>query len=151
MMAPKREARRQQPMDDPKEELRLQEYIFLWTFLLMIIFLTSLYLQVSLIVSAAVAVILIASTGILRAKYGEFYKVRDRGQRTWCAIISMYASLVLTLGCAYYYSLSDPLTDEYALVFLFGFLFFTYMVYRTLSRTMVVGNKRVRMKSKKEK
>ena len=30
--------------------------------------------------------------------------------------------------------------------FLFGFLFFTYMAYRTLSRSMVVGNKRVRVK-----
>ena len=29
-MAQKRKDRRQQAADDPKEELRLQEYIFLW-------------------------------------------------------------------------------------------------------------------------
>lgn len=145
-MASKREKLRQHAADDPKEELRLQEYIFLWTFLLMIVFLVSLYLQISTILSAAAAAVLIISTGILYMKYREFYAVRDRGQRTWCSVLSMYASLLLTLGCAYYYSLSEPLTDEYALVFLFGFMFFTYMAYRTLSRTMVVGNKRVRVK-----
>lgn len=145
-MTSKREKLRQHAADDPKEELRLQEYIFLWTFLLMIVFLVSLYLQISTILSAAAAAVLIISTGILYMKYREFYAVRDRGQRTWCSVLSMYASLLLTLGCAYYYSLSEPLTDEYALVFLFGFMFFTYMAYRTLSRTMVVGNKRVRVK-----
>ena len=86
------------------------------------------------------------STIALYVKYREFYAVRDRGQRTWCSVLSMYASLLLTLGCAYYYSQHEKLTDEYALVFLFGFLFFTYMAYRTLSRSMVVGNKRVRVK-----
>lgn len=47
---------------------------------------------------------------------------------------------------AWYFTKDAPLTDEYALVFLFGFMFFTYMVYRTLSPTMVVGNRRIRYK-----
>ena len=129
-MAQKRKDRRQQAVDDPKEELRLQEYIFLWTFLLMVLLLVSLYLQINPIVPAAAGVVLVVSTIALYVKYREFYAVRDRGQRTWCSVLSMYASLLLTLGCAY----------------LFGFLFFTYMAYRTLSRSMVVGNKRVRVK-----
>lgn len=145
-MAQKRKDRRQQAVDDPKEELRLQEYIFLWTFLLMVLLLVSLYLQINPIVPAAAGVVLVVSTIALYVKYREFYAVRDRGQRTWCSVLSMYASLLLTLGCAYYYSHHEKLTDEYALVFLFGFLFFTYMAYRTLSRSMVVGNKRVRVK-----
>mgnify|MGYP001179373285 FL=1 len=145
-MPQKRKDRRQQAVDDPKEELRLQEYIFLWTFLLMVLLLVSLYLQINPIVPAAAGVVLVVSTIALYVKYREFYAVRDRGQRTWCSVLSMYASLLLTLGCAYYYSQHERLTDEYALVFLFGFLFFTYMAYRTLSRSMVVGNKRVRVK-----
>lgn len=135
--------------DDSKEELRRQEYIFLWTFLLMVLLLVSLYVSVSAVFSAAVAAVLVVSTGGLYVKYKDFYRLRDRGQRTWCAVISMYCSLVLTTGCAYYYSQKQPLSDEYALVFLFGFMFFTYMAYRALSSSMVVGNKRVRIKNKR--
>ena len=112
----------------------------------MVLLLVSLYLQINPIVPAAASVVLVVSTIALYVKYREFYAVRDRGQRTWCSVLSMYTSLLLTLGCAYYYSQHERLTDEYALVFLFGFLFFTYMAYRTLSRSMVVGNKRVRVK-----
>lgn len=111
-MAQKRKDRRQQAADDPKEELRLQEYIFLWTFLLMVLLLVSLYLQINPIVPAAAGVVLVVSTIALYIKYREFYAVRDRGQRTWCSVLSMYASLLLTLGCAYYYSQHETLTDE---------------------------------------
>ena len=45
-MAQRRKARRQQAVADPKEALRLQEYLFLWTFLLMVLLLVSLYLQI---------------------------------------------------------------------------------------------------------
>lgn len=129
------------------QDLRLQKNIFLGTFTLMIIFLISLYLQISLAFSGIVAAVLLISTGIMYVKYKDFYTLRDRGQRTWCVTISMYASLLLTLGCVYYFTQDAPLTDDYALVFLFGFMFFTYMVYRTLSPTMVVGNKRRRIKN----
>ncbi len=127
-------------------DLRLQKNIFLGTFTLMVVFLVSLYLQISLVFSGIVAAVLLISTGIMYVKYKDFYTLRDRGQRTWCVTISMYASLLLTLGCAYYFTQDAPLTEDYALVFLFGFMFFTYMAYRTLSPTMVVGNKRQRIK-----
>ena len=130
-----------------KKDLKLQKNIFLGTFTLMIIFLVSLYLQIGLIFSGIVAAILLISTGILYIKYKDFYTLRDRGQRTWCVTVAMYASFILTLGCVYYFTQDAPLTDDYALVFLFGFMFFTYMVYRTLSPTMVVGNKRRRIKN----
>ncbi|MCH4188545.1 MAG: hypothetical protein LKF74_03645 [Megasphaera sp.] len=131
---------------EAKEDLRRQEYIFLWTFTLMIAFLVSLYVQISMTLSVVIAAVLIISTVALYIKYRHFYKLRDRGQRTWCVTISMYSSLILTLGCACYFTLDAPLTEEYALVFLFGYMFFVYMVYRTLSPSMVTGNKRQRIK-----
>ncbi len=134
--------------DDPKEELRLQEYIFLGTFTLMIALLVSLYLSLSPVVPVSLSVILIGSTIVLYGKYKDFYKFRDRGQRTWCSVLSLYGSLILTLACALYYSQTEPLTDDYALVFLFGFMFFTFMAYRALSPSMVVGNKRIRIRKK---
>lgn len=132
--------------NDPQEELRLQEYIFLWTFALMIALLVSLYLSISLVLSGVIAALLLVSTGGLYKKYRDFYKYRDRGQRTWCSILSMYGSLVLTVACASYYAQTEPLDDEYALVFLFGFMFFTFMAYRALSPSIVVGNRRMRIR-----
>lgn len=129
-----------------KSELRRQEYIFLWTFALMITLLVSLYVQINPIISGAIAAVLVISTIALYIKFKDFYTLRDRGQRTWCVTVSMYASLILTIGCAYYFTLDAPLTEDYALIFLFGFMFFVYMVYRTLSPTMVIGNKRQRGK-----
>lgn len=139
--------RRLQEDAENKKDLQLQKNIFLGTFALMIIFLVSLYLQISLAFSGVVAAVLLISTVVIYVKYKDFYALRDRGQRTWCVTISMYASLLLTLGCAYYFTQDAPLTEDYALVFLFGFMFFTYMAYRTLSPTMVVGNKRWRIKN----
>lgn len=132
--------------DDSSRDLKRQEGIFLSTFALMILFLVSLYLSLPAAVPIVLAVVLAAWTVAMYIKFHEFYKMRDRGQRTWCVTISMYASLILTLACAWYFTQDAPLTDEYALVFLFGFMFFTYMVYRTLSPTMVVGNRRIRYK-----
>ncbi len=135
-----------QPHDDEPREIRRQSAIFLGTLALMLVFLISLYVSVRPVFSAGLAIILLVSTIGLYIKYRTFYALRDRGQRTWCAVISLYVSLVCTVACAYYYSLNESLTNEYALVFLFGFLFFTYMIYCTLSRTMVVGNKRIRIR-----
>lgn len=141
-------SRRNRPAvpDDSSRDLKRQEGIFLSTFALMVLFLVSLYLPLPVAVPIVLAAVLVAWTVAMYVKFHDFYKMRDRGQRTWCVTISMYASLILTLACAWYFTKDAPLTDEYALVFLFGFMFFTYMVYRTLSPTMVVGNRRVRYK-----
>ena len=112
-----------QEEQENRTDLRLQKNIFLGTFTLMIVLLVSLYLQISVIFSGIVAAVLLISTGIMYVKYKDFYTLRDRGQRTWCVTISMYASLLLTLGCACYFSQDAPLTEDYALVFLFGFMF----------------------------
>jgi len=114
--------------------------------MLMVILLIALYLQMDMILIGGITTILILSTLGLYIKFRNFYSMRDRGQRTACITISMYASLILTLVCAYYYVQDEPLTQEYALVFLFGFFFFTYMVYKSVSRYMVVGNKRQRFR-----
>lgn len=132
--------------EEDKRDLNRQKFIFLWTMLLMVIILVSLYLNMSIYLSGAVAAVLVLSTIGLYIKFKDFYSMRDRGQRTACSIMSMYASLILTLICAYYYIKDEPLTQEYALVFLFGFFFFTFMVYRSASRYMVVGNKRQRFR-----
>ncbi|WP_301860957.1 hypothetical protein [uncultured Megasphaera sp.] len=127
-------------------DLQRQKYIFLGIFSLMLLVLISLYLNAGPVsVSLAIAALIIVTLA-LSIRYKDFYRLRDRGQRTKCVILSMYASLILTVACGYYFSLEQTLTDEYALVFLFGFLFFTYMVYRTLSPSMVVGNRRMRVK-----
>ena len=141
-------SRRNRPAvpDDSNRDLKRQEGIFLSTFALMLLVLVSSYLPLPLIVPIVLAVVLVTWTIAMYVKFHDFYKMRDRGQRTWCVTISMYASLILTLACAWYFTKDAPLTDEYALVFLFGFMFFTYMVYRILSPTMVVGNRRVRYK-----
>lgn len=132
-------------VDDDTRDLRLQEKIFLVTFALMVLFLVTLYV-LPLPVPIVLAVALVASTVYFHRRHADFYKFRDRGQRTWCVTVSLYISLVLTLLCAYYFSQDGHLTWDYALVFLFGFMFFTYMVYRTLSPSMVVGNKRQRIR-----
>lgn len=134
-------------IDEDTLDLRLQEKIFLITFALMIIFLVSLYM-LPLTISGIIALILLSSTVYFYKKHKDFYSLRDRGQRTWCITISMYISLILTLLCACYFAKDDVLAWDYALVFLFGFMFFTYMVYRTLSPSMVVGNKRQRVKTR---
>lgn len=132
-------------VDEDARDLRLQEGIFLATFALMVLFLVTLYV-IPPFVPGVIAVILVIATVVLRYKHKDFYVFRDRGQRTWCVTISMYISLVLTILCAWYFAKDGKLTWDYALVFLFGFMFFTYMVYRTLSPTMVVGNRRQRIK-----
>lgn len=137
---------RQSVVADDQEDLKLQSRIFLLLFTLMILFLVTLYVSVPLFVPIIVALVLIGVTLFFRKKYKDFYTFRDRGQRTWCVTISMYVSLVLTILCAYYFAKDGALTLDYALVFLFGFMFFTYMVYRTLSPSMVVGNIRQRIK-----
>lgn len=136
---------RRASVDDDKYELRLQEKIFLVTFALMVLFLVTLYVF-PLSIALIPAIALVGSTVYFQRRHADFYKFRDRGQRTWCVTISLYISLVLTFLCAYYFSKDGHLTWDYALVFLFGFMFFTYMVYRTLSPSMVVGNKRQRIR-----
>lgn len=144
-MMERSERRRRPPADaELKKDLRLQEGIFLVTFALMLLLLISLYTAISPILSAVVAVALLLSTLTAYVKWKDFLRLRDRGQRTWCVIVSLYASLLLTLICAYFYMLREPLTMEYAVAFLFGFLFFTFMAYRSLSPHMVIGNIRRR-------
>ncbi len=146
-MVKERNRKRHNPFaEEEKIDLTRQKFIFLWTMMLMVILLVSFYLQMDMVFIAGITTILILSTIGLYIKFRNFYRMRDRGQRTACITISMYASLILTLVCAYYYVQDEPLTQEYALVFLFGFFFFTYMVYKSASRYMVVGNKRQRFR-----
>lgn len=133
--------------EEDKCDVRRQSAITLWTMLWSVLLLVSVYFQLSIVIIATAALILIASTGLLYVKYKDFYHDRDRGQRTLCMTISLYASLLLTLGCAYYYLQDSPMEPDIAAVFLFGFFFFAYTVYRSASRTMVVGNKRRRYRS----
>lgn len=137
---------RRRTLDEAAIDLRLQEKIFLITFGLMILFLVTLYVSVPVFIPGVIALVLLAETGYFYKKHHDFYKLRDRGQRTWCVTISMYISLLLTLLCAYYFSRDGVLEWDYALVFLFGFMFFTYMVYRTLSPSIVIGNIRQRIR-----
>jgi hypothetical protein len=146
-MIKERNRKRHDPFaEEDNLDLKRQKFIFLWTMMLMVILLIALYLQMDMILITGITTILILSTIGLYIKFRNFYSMRDRGQRTACITISMYASLILTLICAYYYVQDEPLTQEYALVFLFGFFFFTYMVYKSASRYMVVGNKRQRFR-----
>ena len=111
----------------------------------MVLLLVSLYLQISPIVPAAAGVVLVVSTIALYIKYREFTPSATEPAHLVLRPVDVRQSAPHA-GMRYYYSQHETLTDEYALVFLFGFLFFTYMAYRTLSRSMVVGNKRVRVK-----
>ena len=132
--------------EEDKQDIRRQESIFLCTLFLMVLLLVSLYFQLSVLAIGIVTAALILSTIGFYIHYKEFFSMRDRGQRTVSVLISMYGSLILTLICAWYYVQDEPLTLDYALVFLFGFFFFTFMVYRSISRYLVVGNKRQRIK-----
>ena len=132
--------------EEDKQDIRRQEGIFLCTLFLMVLLLVSLYFQLSVLAIGIVTAALILSTIGFYIHYKEFFSMRDRGQRTVSVLISMYGSLILTLICAWYYVQEEPLTLDYALVFLFGFFFFTFMVYRSISRYLVVGNKRQRIK-----
>ena len=132
--------------EEDKQDIRRQEGIFLCTLFLMVLLLVSLYFQLSVLAIGIVTAALILSTIGFYIHYKEFLSMRDRGQRTVSVLISMYGSLILTLICAWYYVQDEPLTLDYALVFLFGFFFFTFMVYRSISRYLVVGNKRQRIK-----
>lgn len=132
--------------EEDKQDIRRQEGIFLCTLFLMVLLLVSLYFQLSVLAIGIVTAALILSTISFYIHYKEFFSMRDRGQRTVSVLISMYGSLILTLICAWYYVQDEPLTLDYALVFLFGFFFFTFMVYRSISRYLVVGNKRQRIK-----
>lgn len=142
-MSRHRQRHRDYDISNPQRDLHLQIGIFLWTLLLMIILLTGFFFQTPVTVSATVGGVLVFSTIVLYIKFKRFYTLRDRGQRTWCAVIALYISFILTSGCLYVYGQTEVLTWDYGLVFLFGFLFFTDMAYKSLSRTMVVGNKRV--------
>ena len=126
---------------DSKQDLHLQIGIFLWTLILALLLLCEFFFSLPLYGMVATAFILIISSLFFKVKYKDFYTYRDRGQRTQCAVIALYISLLFTGTCLYLYSRSTELTWDYGLVFLFGFLFFTNMAYQTLSRTMVVGNK----------
>ena len=128
---------------DSKQDLHLQIGIFLWTLILALLLLCEFFFSLPLYGMVATAFILIISSLFFKVKYKDFYTYRDRGQRTQCAVIALYISLLFTGTCLYLYSRSTELTWDYGLVFLFGFLFFTNMAYQTLSRTMVVGNKRM--------
>ncbi len=132
--------------EEDKQDIRRQEGIFLCTLFLMVLLLVSLYFQLSVLAIGIVTAALILSTIGFYIHYKEFFSMRDRGQRTVSVLISMYGSLILTLICAWYYVQDEPLTLDYAMVFLFGFFFFTFMVYRSISRYLVVGNKRQRIK-----
>lgn len=145
-MARRRDRKRQSYDAEDKADIRRQEGIFLCTFGLMTLLLVSLYFQLNILAIGIVTAALIVSTIVFSIRYKEFFSMRDRGQRTVSILISMYGSLILTLVCAWYYTQDEPLTVDYALVFLFGFFFFTFMVYRSISRYFVVGNKRQRIK-----
>ena len=132
--------------EEDKQDIRRQEGIFLCTLFLMVLLLVSLYFQLSVLAIAIVTAALIFSTIGFYIHFKDFFSMRDRGQRTVSVLISLYGSLILTLICAWYYVQDEPLTLDYALVFLFGFFFFTFMVYRSISRYLVVGNKRQRIK-----
>lgn len=142
--------RHRTPLDyeaEDKQDIRRQEFIFLSTFFLMVLLMVSLYFQLSLLAIGAVVVALLASTVGFCIHYRTFFSMRDQGQRTESVLISLYGSLILTLICAYYYTQDQPLSLDYALIFLFGFFFFTFMVYRSIARYFVVGNKRQRIKN----
>lgn len=134
--------RRRMDEETEKKEIRTQEMVFLSTFILMVLLLLSLYLSFSTVAIALIVVALLASTIGYYIHFKEFFSLRDRGQRTLSILISLYGSLILTLLCAYYYTQDEALSLDYALVFLFGFFFFTFMVYRSIARYIVVGNKR---------
>ena len=132
--------------EEDKQDIRRQEGIFLCTLFLMVLLLVSLYFQLSVLAIAIVTAALIFSTIGFYIHFKDFFSMRDRGQRTVSVLISMYGSLILTLICAWYYVQDEPLTLDYALVFLFGFFFFTFMVCRSISRYLFVCNKRQRIK-----
>ena len=78
-------SRRNRPAvpDDSSRDLKRQEGIFLSTFALMVLFLVSLYLPLPVAVPIVLAVVLVAWTVAMYVKFHDFYKMRDRGQRTW--------------------------------------------------------------------
>lgn len=134
--------RRRIEEETEKKEIHTQELIFMSTFILIVLLLLSLYLSISTVAIVLIVAALLASTIGYYIHFKEFFSMRDRGQRTLSVLLSLYGSLILTLLCAYYYTQDEPLSLDYALVFLFGFFFFTFMVYRSISRYIVVGNKR---------
>lgn len=91
------------------------------TFILMVLLLLSLYLSISTVAIVLIVAALLASTIGYYIHFKEFFSMRDRGQRTLSVLLSLYGSLILTLLCAYYYTQDEPLSLDYALVFLFGF------------------------------
>ena len=143
----RRRAAREAQVDEDKNDLRRQVGISLWVMVWMIIVMVSFYLELGAVAFGSSAAILVVSTIGLYIKYRQFYDLRDRGQRTLCVTYAMYASLILTLICAYYYTQEEVLTPDYAAVFLFGWFFFTFTLYRTMARYMVVGNKRARFRA----
>lgn len=102
-MSRHRQRHRDYDISDPQRDLHLQIGIFLWTLLLMIILLTGFFFQTPVTVSATVGGVLVFSTIALYIKFKCFYTLRDRGQRTWCAVIALYISFILTSGCLYVY------------------------------------------------
>ena len=77
-------SRRNRPAvpDDSSRDLKRQEGIFLSTFALMLLVLVSSYLPLPLIVPIVLAVVLVTWTIAMYVKFHDFYKMRDRGQRT---------------------------------------------------------------------
>ena len=144
----RRRAEREALIDEDKADLQKQIGIFLWTMTWMVILMVGLYMGLNHTAIISSVVILLVSTIGLYIKFKDFYEYRDRGQRTLCVVISMYCSLALTLVCVYYYVKDEPLTQDYALVFLFGWFFFMYMLYKSFARYMVVGNKRQRFRTR---
>lgn len=143
----RRRAEREALMDEDKSDLQKQVGISVWVMIWMVVVMVALYLQLGTVAIASSAAILVISTIVLYIKFKDFYDLRDRGQRTLCVIIAMYGSLILTLICAYYYVQDEVLTLDFAAVFLFGWFFFTFTVYKTAAPYMVVGNKRQRIHS----
>jgi uncharacterized membrane protein YecN with MAPEG domain len=125
---------------EDKKDTQRQSTITLWIMVLLVALMVALYFQAGPVITAIIGFLLSFSTVALHFKYKEFYRTKDRGQRTRCMIISMYVSCILTVACAYYYTLDTELTFDFAAIFLFGFFFFAFTVYRSLSRSMVVGD-----------
>lgn len=121
-------------------DLKKQIFISLWVFCNILALLIGLYFQISTPLLSGIAILLIAALIFLRYHYSNFFQYRDRGQRTYCLLISMVISLIVTLGCVWYFIKKYVMDPEWGLLFVFGFIFFAFTLFNSLRTTMVKGN-----------
>jgi len=122
------------------QDLKKQIFISLWIFCNIIALLIGLYFQISIFLISGISILLISSLLFLGHNYRDFFRYRDRGQRTYCLLVSMSISVIVTLGCAWYFIEKYTMDTEWGLLFIFGFLFFAFTLFNSLSATMVKGN-----------